>query len=199
MCRFTAAFPEVPWAFIYRDTVEVLQSHLNGGTKTIPRVCTRLMGLDPIKQPPTTMQIIKESGKSLRELTLIEYCAAHLAGLSLSAVQEYGRHSSNIANSNSDDVPGGRFVNYNQMPDIVWNEILPDHFGVNPLPPGAIKNMQKTAGVYSKGRGSKANQEWNEDTTVKQDTATPEVINAANLFASKVYKQMQELSSSSSK
>ena len=85
------------------------------------------------------------------------------------------------------------------MPDIVWNEILSDHFGVNPLPPDAIKNMQKTAGVYSKGRGTKANQEWNEDTTVKQDTATPEVINAVNLFASKVYKQMQELSSSSSK
>ena len=81
----------------------------------------------------------------------------------------------------------------------MWNEILPDHFGVNPLPTDAIENMQKTAGVYSKGRGPKANQEWNEDTTVKQDTATPEVINAVNLFASKVYKQMQELSSSSSK
>ena len=46
----------------------------------------------------------------------------------------------------------------------MWNEILPDHFGVNPLPPDAIENMQKTAGVYSKGRGPKANQEWNAST-----------------------------------
>jgi hypothetical protein len=149
-------------------------------------------------QPPTTMQIIKEAGKTLRDLTLIEYCAAHLAGLSLSAVLEHDRSSSDSANSKSDDLPGGRFVGYHQMPDIVWNEILPNHFGVNPLPPDAIANMQETAGVYSKGRGIKANQEWSEDTTIKHDTATPEVIEAANLFASKVYKRMTELSSSSS-
>ena len=123
-------------------------------------------------------------------MTLTEYCAAHLAGLSLAAVQEYDR----TRDSATSDHPGGFFVDYYQMPDVVWEKVFPDHFGVNPLPPNTVQNMQATAGVYSKGRGQKANQEWTEDSTIKRQTATPETIEAANLFASKVYKRMRELS-----
>ena len=176
-----------------RDTVEIMQSHTNQGERSEPsRVCTRYSSHPRSSQPVTTMQIIDEVGKALDDMSLTEYCAAHLAGLSLAAVQEYDRtHDSATPNQ-----PGGRFVNYYQMPDVVWENIFPDHFGVNPLPPGAVANMQATAGVYSKGRGQKANQEWTEDSTIKRKTATPEVIEAAELFASNVYKRMKELSSS---
>jgi hypothetical protein len=126
------------------------------------------------------------------DLSQIEYCAAHLAGLSLSAVQEHDR-------SSSDGKPSmGRFVNYHTMPEVVWEEILPDHFGVDPLPPDAIASMEKAAGLYSKGRGHKKNEEWKEDTTIKQQTATREVIDAASLLASKVHNRMKELSETSS-
>ena len=180
---------------MYRDTVEIMQSHTNQGERTNPsisRVCTRFRSSPPREQPSTTMKIIREAGKHLNQMSLTEYCAAHLAGLSLSAVEEYDRTSDSV----NSDHPGGKFVDYYQMPDVVWEKIFPDHFGVNPLPPNAVANMKATAGVYSKGRGQKANQKWTEDSTIKQKTATPEVIEAADLFASKVYKRMKELSSS---
>lgn len=168
-----------------------MQSHTNVGERAEPgKVCTRNYSLSRSRQPPTTMKVIDDAGKSLRGMSLTEYCAAHLAGLSLSAVQEYDR-TSKSANS---DHPGGRFVNYKQMPDVVWETIFPEHFG---LKPESVESMQKTAGVYSKGRGAKANREWTEDSTLKHETASPEVIDAANVFASKVYNRMKELSGSS--
>ena len=172
---------------MYRDTVEIMQSHTNKGERTEPgKVCTRNYGNSPKNQPPTTMKIIEDSGKPLTEMTRTEYCAAHLAGLSLSAVQEHDRTSKSK----------GRFVNYEQMPDVVWTTIFPDHFGLKPSK-SSIQSMQTTAGVYSKGRGEKANREWTEDSTIKHETASSEVIGAATLFASNVYKRMKELSSSS--
>ena len=180
-------------SMMYRDTVEIMQSHTNQGARPVPsHVCTRYMKYSPSSQPATTMQIIKEAGKSLGEMSEMEYCAAHLAGLSLAAVQEYDRTHDDA----SAEKPGGQFVNYYQMPDVVWEKIFPDHFDVNPLPANAVSNMQATAGVYSKGRGQKANREWTEDSTIKQQTATPEVIEAAERFASGVFKRMKELSSS---
>merc|ERR1712176_790571 len=168
--KFAMAMPEVPWVFVFRDTVEIMQSHTNQGERSTPgRVCTRYFPRPPYDQPSSTMEIIKDAEKSLTDLSSTEYCATHLAGLSLAAVQEYDRTSASATSKN----PGGRFVDYYQMPDIVWERIFPDHFGVKPLPPNSVANMQATAGVYSKGRGQKANQEWTEDSTIKRKTATP--------------------------
>jgi len=185
--RFTMALPEVPWVFVYRDTVEIIMSHLNQGTRTTPKVCSRHRWAPTYMQPPTTMKIIEEAGKSLGDVNLIEYCAAHIAGLSLSALQEHNR-------GEESNFPGGRFVNYQQMPEIVWEKILPEHFGVDILSPEAISNMEQLSGVYSKARGHRVDQDWVEDSTIKQNKATPDVIKAANLFASKIYNRMKELS-----
>ena len=214
------AFPEVPWVFVYRDTVEIMQSHWKGRETTTTAlttlnsrgnspVCARNYQTSPEHQPATTLQVIKDARKSVKDLNKVEYCAAHLAGLSLSAIHEYDRTSQSSSGRDNDNDHGnghdnshghgcGRFVDYHQMPEIVWNEILPHHFGVNPLPTTAIANMEKTAFVYSKGRGEKANQEWNEDSSKKQQSATPEVTRAANEFAGSVYERMTELSSSAS-
>merc|ERR1712238_477983 len=93
-------------------------------------------------------------------------------------------------------LPMGRFVNYADMPDIVWQEILPHHFQVENNKAHQAK-MEHVALVYSKGRGPKANQEWNEDTTRKQATAIPEVIEAADPFTHEIYQRMHELAATS--
>lgn len=187
--KFTTAFPDVPWVFVYRNTVEIMQSLLRQGQKTTPKVCTRYRGLGLNRQPATTKQVIKKSGKKFENLTTVEYCAAHLGGLSMAALQEYdqtdgdGKHSSM-----------GRFVEYTQMPDAVWKDILPNHFGVKSLSKDSIANMEKITGVYSKGRGKSADREWNEDSTEKQKSATPEVVQAANLMVGRAYSRMKKLS-----
>ena len=212
--KFTSAFPTTPWVFMYRDTVEVMQSHWgkipppppppNFGRKRTQQqqqqrpVCARNFGNR--RQPPTTMQVIQKvkgngggTATSVRDVMddmgPIEYCAAHLAGLSLSAIQEHERRSEN----NPTTTPiMSRFVNYASMPSVVWEDLLPNHFGIA-VSNLNIQNMEQAASVYSKGRGPKANQEWVEDSTKKQDTAIPEVVRASKLYVGDIYEKMERL------
>lgn len=181
---FASAFPDVPWVYLFRDSVEVMQSHLagRGGALLGGRnpVCARNYGSG--RQPKTTLQVIRDSGRQVDDLSRVEYCAAHLAALSLSATQEYDRSQR------------GRFVNYAQMPGVVWEDILPNYFDVS-LPKKGIANMEKAALVYSKGRGEKGKQEWVEDSTKKKTTAVPSVVKAANTFLGDIYESMEKLAS----
>jgi len=194
--KFTSAFPTTPWVYLYRDTVEVMQSHLGaskGGLDKRHRpVCARNFGNK--HQPLTTLQVIQSKSADthtvgLDDMDMIDYCAAHLAGLSLSAVQEHERSV-----EKDENFAMSRFVNYNQMPSIVWNDIVPNHFGLQ-VSKTNIQNMEHTASVYSKGRGPKANQEWMEDSTKKQTTASDRVVKAAKLYVGDIYEKMERLSS----
>jgi hypothetical protein len=79
---FTTAFPTVPWTYLYRDTVEVMQSHfvpstVGGITRSRDRpVCLRLQSNDP--QPSLTVQIANSKERDPTTLSNEEYCAAHL-------------------------------------------------------------------------------------------------------------------------
>lgn len=88
----------------------------------------------------------------------------------------------------------GKFVNYNQLPDIGWTKILPEFFGVSPIDDTMVDSMKKVAGVYSKGRGKTANQEWKDDSERKKETAPEEVVAAAKLFLGDVFEKMELLS-----
>ena len=166
-----------------------MQSLIRQGRKKIPRVCTRYRVYGQHGQARSTRKVISASGIPFEKLTITQYCAAHVGGLALSAINEYDR---SIKDSSRTQM--GRFVEYTQMPDIVWKDILPNHFGVKSMPQDAIANMEKVSGSYSKGRGVQADKKWEEDSTAKQLTASNEVIQASNLMVSKVYKRMKELS-----
>ncbi|KAL3917444.1 MAG: hypothetical protein SGILL_004709 [Bacillariaceae sp.] len=181
--KFAQAMPDVPWVFLYRDTVEIMQSHLSkssGGALSHRAVCARNYD-NVLYQPKTTKQVITNAGRQLKDLSLTQYCAAHLAGLSLSAVQEHERTGR------------GRFVNYKQMPDVVWNDIFPNYFKI-PITAAEIGRMEAASQLYSKGRGAKSNQEWKDDVKAKQDAASPAVIQAADVFTKDVFHRMEELS-----
>lgn len=81
---FTTAFPTVPWMYLYRDTVEVMQSHLvnsKGGlgfNRERP-VCLRLQNVaNANHQPATTLQIANSHQRDPMTMTKEEYCATHL-------------------------------------------------------------------------------------------------------------------------
>jgi hypothetical protein len=182
--KFAGSFPLVPWIFLYRDSVEVMQSHVSGREDAVTSgrmtpVCARNYGRK--MQPPTTLQVIEKAGVPLEQMNQIQYCAAHLAGLSLSAIQEHTR------------THRGRFVNYNQMPDIVWDDIFPNYFNI-PLSNKEVGRMEKTALYYSKGRGKQADKGWKDDSMKKQATAARPVTKAADVFLKDVYNEMESLS-----
>jgi hypothetical protein len=99
----------------------------------------------------------------------------------LSAIQEHTRSGK------------GRFINYNTLPDVMWNSVIPQDFQIS-LGPEDIAKMQQTSGVYSKGRGPKANREWEEDSTTKQSSAPKAVADATHMFMDDIYNQMEALS-----
>lgn len=78
---FTKAFPDTPWVFMYRDSIEVMQSHLKGGKNQHP-VCARGFGQNG--QPQITKELIEYKGKHVQEVSMPEYCAAHLVCIFLS-------------------------------------------------------------------------------------------------------------------
>lgn len=84
----------------------------------------------------------------------------------------------------------GRFVNYVDLPDILWDSILPNHFHV---PNIQVSNMQTVAGVYSKGRGEKANVKWAEDSAQKKAKGSDELRTAARIFLEPSFDKLQEL------
>ena len=79
---FTMAMPDIPWVFLYRDSIEVMQSHLSKGqlkwswkSGQAP-VCGRYFGNK--NQSPFTKMVAQSKGKKVADLTQAEYCASHL-------------------------------------------------------------------------------------------------------------------------
>ena len=72
------AYPDVPWAFIYRDPVHVMVSNLRDkhSDNAPGPYCT---GLKPHKYQSEYIQdLVFSAGKSMEDLTHEEYCAAYL-------------------------------------------------------------------------------------------------------------------------
>lgn len=98
-----AAFPNVPWIFLYKSPIEVLISQLDHrGAHMVPgAIEPELFGL---------------SRNEVFEMQPEDYCARVLARLCEAALQHH-RNS------------GGLLINYNQLPDALWTSIA-DHFGM---------------------------------------------------------------------
>jgi hypothetical protein len=75
----------------------------------------------------------------------------------------------------------------------MWESILPHEFDIEPNR-DMIENMGRVAEVYSKGRGEKANQSWQEDSTKKQNAASTTIQEAVHMFLDRPYKRMEDLS-----
>jgi hypothetical protein len=194
--EFARAMPEVPWMFAYRDSVEVMMSHLKNyqGLKNKDKkvkaanryapVCLRAYGR--AQQHPTLETLVQSKGLTMSDISQEQYCAAHLASLATSAVQE---HRNSIAVGNTQTKHW--FVNYEQLPHRIWDEILPE-LGIT-LKDHMIDRMKEVGQVYSKGRGQKAGETFQEDSTLKHANAPESVKTAALQFMQPVYDEMEAI------
>ena len=100
---FRAAFPEVPWIFVYRDPLEVLVSQLRR-----PGLHASPGAMDPA--------IVGMSVGDITGLTRQQWCVRVLEGFMTAALE------------NSDD-PLGMFVDYRELPGAIGGKIA-RHFGL---------------------------------------------------------------------
>lgn len=156
---FRRAFPDTPWVFLYRDPVEVLVSQ------------TRRRGVQmvPCLVPPSTFGIDLPDG-----VPNDDYCARVLAAACEGAVRHF-------------PAGGGRLVNYRQLPDALFTEILP-HFGVTPS--DAESQAMRAATL----RDAKAlKQAFAPDVQDKQRAATPALREICERRLSGVYGRLEAL------
>ncbi|MBS0631122.1 MAG: hypothetical protein JSS11_04355 [Verrucomicrobia bacterium] len=156
-----AAFPDVPWIFLYRDPVEVLVSHhRQRGGQMIPGLMNaRLFGLDPA-------EVLRMSPD--------EYCAHVLASISRAVLRHAGLGHS-------------RFINYRQLPGILW-ESLGDFFGAE-FAPEEIALMREASCISAK----QPHQSFAPDAAEKQSAATEEIRRLAATHLAGPYAQMEAL------
>jgi hypothetical protein len=180
---FTQAFPDASWIYVYRDSVEVLMSHLKTkGDSTKMAVCLRSRG----NPRPELKQLVHQRapGQSLSRLSNVEFCAAHVATLCQAALDGYHRAAKGT----------GRFVNYANLPDVLWDTILPHHFEV-PIEDeaAAVERMKALSQVYSKGFKDRANKEWVQDSERKQEKATKAMRDAADTFIKPYFDELERM------
>ncbi|KAL7571648.1 hypothetical protein ACA910_011181 [Epithemia clementina (nom. ined.)] len=191
LALFRAAFPHTPWMFVYRDPVEVLMSHLDQGggrnancvrsqrSGTIPSAITRIvqqLGEDPEHLSP-------------RQLSIPEYCAAHLATLTEAAVQEL---EDSMQSSSSSLSLLGLPVNYKDLPDWVLNDVWPTVWQLE-IHGEAQRRMQQGSHSYSKSGGERDAEQFQGDSQAKQERASRAVNAAAQTFLHPSYQRLEQL------
>jgi len=177
----SAAFPETPWIFVYRDPVQVMMSHFKHGVGGHGAPCLR-----EHKRPrAATARILDPTDASKASSASAErYCAAHLAMLCEHALE-------------NDKAAGAKalMVNYDSLPGSLVHYVVPHHFGLaDAYDDDMRRRMLDVANVYSKRRktlpadaasgdaGQKSSSSkplWGGDSEEKENAASPKVKKAA--------------------
>ena len=187
--KFTSALPDTPWIYMFRDTFQVMQSHwkIPEGEKQPSSVKCARQYRNPI-QPSTTLQVLetaaggdKNNKRQYHELSRTEYCAAHLASISNAVLQEHQRTGK------------GTFVDYKQMPAVMWETVLPETFGVA-VEPYMVDNMMQHTHLYSKGhQQGRENEPWASDTEQKESRISQSIKEAVQTFCPDTYDKLAKI------
>ena len=156
-----AAFPDVPWVFVYRAPIEVISSVLKGSPgwmqlQRFPAEAEYLLGVPAVEcaaMPPE------------------QFCARVLAGFCQAAL----------------DGDDGKtlFVNYTDLPDVAWGAVA-RHFGI-PLAAEHAARMREDARYYAKDTERRP---FVADDARKR-VVTPEVAALADRWLGGIYTELQ--------
>jgi len=178
---FQKAFPDVPWIFVYRDSVEVMMSHLK--KNPAHSNCMRS------SRAPSKLyhNLAKERFNidNSKQLSVEQHCSLHLAALCEAAV------------ASMKDSITGRMVNYADLPNILLQDIFPRHFQI-PTDSDVIDRVEHVCTHYSKQRivGSSRGGTWDSsvgDAEQKQELASPAVKLAAELGLKPTYDILERI------
>lgn len=154
------AFPDVPWVFVYRDPLEVMVSHrTHPGAVMVPG----LIDLRDFGLTPTDM---------IWPRTQEEYCGRVLAIMLQSALS-------------AEPVGRSRFVNYSQLPEVVFEELL-EFFGVQPAAQ-TLKRMRDLVRFDVKNPSA----EFCADSARKREQADTDLRRVADTLVRPLYEQLE--------
>ena len=162
---FTMAYPNTPWLFVFREPVQVMMSHIRDGLQYANCVRSR-------SNPPQRIRDIltRNHIRQVDAMTAEDYCAAHLASITESAVASF-----------EDDKNGrGIPILYDTLIDTLVEDVLPHRLGV-PVGDTERGRIQQITSMYAKGRGSRA-RHFSSDSEQKEKEASEACKQAAATF-----------------
>jgi hypothetical protein len=178
------AFPETPWVFVYRRSVQTMMSHLDpkkGGGTGAP--CLRSMR----DTPDEVRKALVAAGASTSNAPKEAWCAAHLNMLcshALDSYEQFGRYN--------DTHQRGFLVNYESLPGSIARLLLPS-FGVEPSDHW-LERMAEESKQYSKGRST--SRPFFGDSQDKEERATKTIQKYAASILDPTFERMAEISAS---
>lgn len=166
---FRAAFPTLPWVFVYRDPIEVMVSSLRRPTGNIEgwyrnrSQAAQRLGMPVLADPSMWPE---------------EFVARTLRRFCSRAVQA------------ARSTPPGLFlaVPYSRLPDAVWETIAP-HFGIELSE--SDREVMRAEARYSAKKTDAT--EFRPDSATKQQEATPFMQELAKRFVAPVIEELQAL------
>lgn len=197
---FTAAFPTTPYLFVYRDPVQVIMSHfrdsINGNTTETAAKCVTQRHSPPAsvvhvvqQQQQVAAATPRSNSKDAtspvvrilaKELSPSDYCAAHLASITEAAMTHMTLY--------------GTPVNYADLPNILYDELIPSWLGTDAVTENERERMLAAATRYSKNRGgSAAGQNFQSDSLLKNTSASESVRQAAAKYLASSYEALEAL------
>jgi hypothetical protein len=190
---FRKALPTVPWVFLYRNSLEVMAGHLQNYQESafpIPDQHVPDCVRDRYNswQHPQLLDLLNRNNRTLASLTSEDYCAAHLASLAQSALTENDKTSAWAKHM---------FVNYEDLPYILWDRIIPDMGYMSQPVSLRVDAMHDASKYYSAAHGGSSQHTtgdfWQEDASLKQGQATDATRQAAHTFLDPVYTKMEAI------
>jgi len=166
---FRAAFPDVPWVFVYRDPVEVMVSMLRKPTGNVDLW---------LKNRANAARFLRMPELADASLWPADFMARTLRAFCLEALKA------------ATATPPGRFlaVSYDRLPQAVWETIAP-HFGVE-LTEREREIMQAEAKFSAKEQSLV---EFKSDRSTKIRQASPRVVALAKEYVEPILDKIRAL------
>ena len=183
------AFPDTPFAFVYRDSIQTMMSHLDPRKSTNGAPCLRSK-----RSPPSIVKsaVEKETG-SYGKAPNEAWCAAHLRMLCESALESYNKFGV-TATEEGHVKQRGIMINYESLPGIIPRVILP-LFGTEPTA-AWLHKMRQESKQYSKGRSS-GSRLFKGDSEDKETHATTAIARFAKNILDPSYEKLMAISEES--
>lgn len=175
------AFPDTPWAFIYRAPVQTMMSHMDPKKSTSGAPCLRSM-----RNPPDEVRMVISKSVGQGNPPKEAWCAAHLNMLCSSALRAYQQF-----NVYPDGKQRGLLINYESLPGVVARVLLP-MFGISPNEKW-LEKMKIESTHYSKARGGMSKLFFG-DSEDKEQRATHDIQKFSKIILEPTYVELMKYS-----
>lgn len=171
---FRTAFPSTPWVFLYREPIEVMQSHLDM-PNTSTSNCVR-----NYKKSPMIKLLARKLRLKMKDLENEEVCALHLATICGSAL------------INLEEANGlGMALNYDkEMAQELLDYVFPKHFHT-PVHQDGYRRVMEVSKLYSKSYNGE-DEIFVSDKEEKRAKASSSVKDSAVEFLEPSYKKLEK-------